>query len=979
MTIIGSNDISVLQVQVTFDISGTNPVVSLVNLSQGPHLNNVVYAFLVTSPTGTYIHNGNINTPDITGVWSTWTLTDPWPRPFNQIEWSGAQYSFTAIAKDSAGNVYTGTPQLAGICRPNGNYPNSKTMYGIASSDVNVKCQDARILFQDTTYHSYKGDEGTIVSSTLKVIYPIDETSNIPDPFQIANYSTALVPISYNSNNYQFIQTTKYDYDLGNYTIVRIRYQTIQTFSVWCNIDLLPLVCEFNKLIDLLQSGSCSDVASASMKVQLITSKMILVNIGIQQPLTGVDVPTLIEEIKEIGGFECDCCSAPSGIIPTTASIIDGYSFSIVKTGGDVNGNVTTTGSNIQFNLHDVSYIVTIGVNSPITTTAFSFLPVVSGDGFTKTYYLNVDGIHLGRDILVNIGNDPYSLNYLKNLVGVPDLKLLVDGACIFNSGISCNYTFNLHNIPANTTYAILSAIGITGTGHLLSMSFNQTNLPALQTYLNSLGYGTFVVTNTGGGIVSITSSNNTNNITSLSYSIASVNYVADYNKNCTGYVPLDANTVVQYIINYLCGLTDAQVSTSQAYSVCYIDPVTGLKNTTVVNSGTHLNQLLSILINNGCTTIDYIKTLSAGGASCEGIKSLFPANTNNLTHSDFILLTKGGVCSRLDPVTLGTDILKLGIYDSDFISAFCTAVAICGSSVECPTLINFQYNFSGSSLNITKIIFATTPTSPQTVSILYKLSSSGTYTLYSSAVVVNIDGTIPTPVVIPIVSGSTYNVQIFDNCNSPADGVIKTISTTGTPVSGSYKLGNNSATVCATGPVTLYTNGAFAIGGVLYTDSGLTNPVTGNLFVVNVANNHIYNLNNTTGEVGTDTGILCSVAATLTLSFISSGSFQSFAASLSQAINSNISIDRIFTDGYSDSGCTISVASAQQNIAWGIATGSTNSSTGCQVKTGVWSSAIKYTQYNIIVNGTNITSNGQVLTIGGDVVTVNFGSCHVI
>src|SRR6185369_16153432 len=101
MNISGSPDISVLQVQVTFDISGLNPVVSLVNLSAGNNLAAVSWAFVVQTPAGSYINNGDINDPDIVGEWSEYVITNPWPRPFGQIEWSGAPYQFTAFAKDS--------------------------------------------------------------------------------------------------------------------------------------------------------------------------------------------------------------------------------------------------------------------------------------------------------------------------------------------------------------------------------------------------------------------------------------------------------------------------------------------------------------------------------------------------------------------------------------------------------------------------------------------------------------------------------------------------------------------------------------------------------------------------------------------------------------------------------------------------------------------------------------------------------------
>src|ERR1700685_3813957 len=100
MNITNSPDISVLLLNCTFDVSGTNPVVSLANLSQGNHLNNINWWFVVTSPTQTIIHQGTQASPDITGTWTTFSLTDSWPRPFNQLEWSGSPYNLTVYIVD---------------------------------------------------------------------------------------------------------------------------------------------------------------------------------------------------------------------------------------------------------------------------------------------------------------------------------------------------------------------------------------------------------------------------------------------------------------------------------------------------------------------------------------------------------------------------------------------------------------------------------------------------------------------------------------------------------------------------------------------------------------------------------------------------------------------------------------------------------------------------------------------------------------
>jgi hypothetical protein len=75
--------------------------------------------------------------------------------------------------------------------------------------------------------------------------------------------------------------------------------------------------------------------------------------------------------------------------------------------------------------------------------------------------------------------------------------------------------------------------------------------------------------------------------------------------------------------------------------------------------------------------------------------------------------------------------------------------------------------------------------------------------------------------------------------------------------VSGSYILGNDTSTICAGTPVTLYTNGAFTVGSILYTDSSLINPQTGYSYVVD-GSHSIYNLNSGTGAVGSSTGLNC-------------------------------------------------------------------------------------------------------------------------
>lgn len=686
MNIVGSPDISVLQANVTWDISGLNPVISLENKSVGSNLAGVTWWIVANAPDTTAIHEGSQSSPDITGDWSSHVITDSWPMPKYQIEWSGASYSLVLWAKDSQGNIFHSETYYASICRPNGNSSSSKNPYGVADADVVVKCQDGYVYFQDTTNHSYKGISGTMVNSLLRVIYPMDETYTLPDPFQITNFVTALVPVTYSNDNYQFVQTSVWEYDLGGGSFVRILYKQQRTFAVQCNIDLCPLVCEVTKLIDSIENGSCSDVDAAQNKLNLINPKLHLAMIGVTQPLCGVDVPKLIEEIKKIGGFTCDCCNTATGINAQNGSVIDGYNFQIVSVGGDVGGTVSKVGNNIQFNLFDKSYVFDVAQDSPAQTTAFYVQPVNTGT-YQKKYYLHVNVNQFGYDLANVIKNDAGLYNVWNSLFGgtgggTGDFDLIVDGDCLFQSTSACDYTFTLQNIPFNTTFALLSSITKGSTPQPLSYSFNLTNLTALQTYLNSLGLGTFTVTNPSGQTVIVTSTANSNGLDQLVYKIASSTYTAALTKNCTGYVPVKANFVIQQIINKICGLTDADLTTSQAYNICYLDNNGNVQVDTVA-VGTSIPSLITELLQRNCSNITWLKGNSS--INCANIKNAFPTSNLAITAADFALGTKGnGACAQVNYMDMFRYLLSAGRNVADVKQLFCEFVQLCATGLVC-------------------------------------------------------------------------------------------------------------------------------------------------------------------------------------------------------------------------------------------------------------------------------------------------------
>ncbi len=148
----------------------------------------------------------------------------------------------------------------------------------------------------------------------------------------------------------------------------------------------------------------------------------------------------------------------------------------------------------------------------------------------------------------------------------------------------------------------------------------------------------------------------------------------------------------------------------------------------------------------------------------------------------------------------------------------------------------------------------------------LYLLCGSALHTLYSSqpfasGVTMYTNAGLTTPITgysfITIAGQNEFTLN-------PSTGVVgvdlETACSNGT--AGSYILGNATGTICSGTPVTLYTNGAFVVGGTLYRDSALTLPQTGYAYVVQGSTNTIYNLNSVTGAIGASTGLTCNFAA---------------------------------------------------------------------------------------------------------------------
>jgi hypothetical protein len=121
---------------------------------------------------------------------------------------------------------------------------------------------------------------------------------------------------------------------------------------------------------------------------------------------------------------------------------------------------------------------------------------------------------------------------------------------------------------------------------------------------------------------------------------------------------------------------------------------------------------------------------------------------------------------------------------------------------------------------------------------------------------VLYVDASLTTPVtgyayVLDVANGHIYNINSISGIIGADTGL------TCSAYSGTYKRSNSEGTICAAGTETLYSAQAFDEGVTMYTDSNLTTPATGYLYIADV-NGVIYNMNSVTGLVGAATGNAC-------------------------------------------------------------------------------------------------------------------------
>lgn len=668
---ISSPDISVLDFSVLMDLSLTTPKVTVTNLSTVINTANLQWAFELHSPTGQPIYVGNFNTPDIDGTaFTSFDIPATIPQFFKQVQFSNTgAYTVKVLVKDGNDNFFdlsTGQP----LCLPNGN--NGKNNFGAAMIDVTPNCGKGRLIVTDKTNLLYKGLSGTKVSVDVELSYPKgdDGTEYTAEPIHAL---PCAIPIKVEGEGYEVYVAEIYDYNLGGNFNVRIRYYFKKEFAIWCSLSLQPLLCEVQKIANELEKN-CNDNADTRIKYKKLTlanTKMVMAHSGLLEPLSGFDVPKLIQEVKELLDIQCDCCR-PAGISGLGLALTTDALFTTANDCGDSEFTFENDG-NGNIVLHYATKTYTFLMHPANETAAFEWVP--NNTGCNVENALKVDLEVLSEEILSTIGapGNTNLYNMLNDLINRTALACSgLDGKTVINLE-GCNYSVQVKSKVVGT--AIVKTV-INGNDYLAPFGTLLTDASAVQTWLNSLSLGTWAAS-FASNTLSISTNANTNAISTIVVDDGTDEIAYQFINNC-GLVC----TILQGIINFLDSINLLKIKNGFDVTVCRFG-----KDGTVLQQDFLADGLASDLIkymaNSLCNVVNYMKDKNL---TCANMKALFAAYTGStglLSGSDWIMTVKDGKCQIMPFKEFSISLINLIRNDSDVKTAYCQ-ITPCSTVAGC-------------------------------------------------------------------------------------------------------------------------------------------------------------------------------------------------------------------------------------------------------------------------------------------------------
>jgi hypothetical protein len=755
-------------------------------------------------------------------------------------------YKIQGAIKDADGNIYYTTPAYYKICQPTGL---TESGYVPGTFQVISNCVDNVLTVKELTKLVYDGKEYDSVSKAGTLYYPTGTVSSVP--FTGTPFSNNVIY----TGQYRVNCTTVATYDMGDDVYVLVSYITANVFNITCANRIADLIC---CMVDLQATAlkNCNNAIGKNAQ-QKLNEVAIPFMIGLTKEINGQDASIEAEIIRK--ALNCDCGS--SSVLQNEFTPINPSVTNIVLTGagGTTVGDPTINGSTKTYAITSSNFQITKGDTGDL---AFTITTDTSTSNVIK-YKIKFNYTYIAQYVLTAIGNSGALTAALNALITQAGLNLSgLDGKCIQLG--DCDYVYLKQGMDADTR---VDKITINGTDYSAPVNtYVGSGASPIQTWLNSLGLGTFSVTVDDSNFYSllIQSDDNPNTVSSLTTDLGG-------DLTTQAFIPTCENlaSILQAIIDYLCELTALQVALGANLTIWQLD-YNGEPSPTAVNAGNSQAVFKSAVADAIYNIITRISTLT--GITCAKLAAVMIDRADSVfsgNQARVFGIDNEGNCISYTREQLAKGVMN-AINDYAAVKAIFCAVD-CEEPATCPDISNISLAMVGSAIGVYGLTWATTPLAAQTVIVKYKLSSSSTWLTATSGLVIlpngNISGT--TPFQIPgVTAGQTYDIQIVNDCGGT--GFTKQITTpTGTVYPGSYLLESSLYLICGVSPVTLYSSEPFGAGVIMYSDAALTVPVTGYSYIADNATGDIYTMNGSTGAVIVSTGTSCSngIARALSLS----------------------------------------------------------------------------------------------------------------
>jgi hypothetical protein len=829
---VNSSNITSAGFSLNVDVLNRLFIFNLLPFTTGPNLSVTKVSFFIQDQDGVQLANidftnsSNYVNP---GTTTTWTLNLSGVVNFPFLFQT---YQVYISIQDAGGQVYSTIPIFPNICQPV-----SLTDQGYVSGMfvLDPDCINNVLTVSEITALVYNGLQPQSVTKTGTLNYPTGTLAAL-------SFSTTAFNVTpVYTGTYSIQCTTVATYAIGGDVYVLVSYVTgsngPQSFPVVCNNKMSQILCCIQK-VQQTAIRECNNAIGANAKQQMADISMFVLN-GFLKQSSGQDAQFEVDYIKKYLG--CDCGS--SSLSQSEFTPINPAVTSIVLQGqGDTTiPSPTPTGNTLTYKIASNVYQIVKGDTGDLAFT----IAINTAISNTVQYIVTFNYDTMAAYNLTAIANDPTLLAQLNSLITAAGSIIGLNGLCVINTS-EVNYSLS----QSFTGSTLLVNVVINGNTYAAPVNLFANNPTAVATWLNSLTLGTFSAA-VNSGVLTILSVNNTNTPATLTFSSPNVTQ-AFQATNVT------LVQVLQAIINYLCNLTDLQIALANNLAICTLDYNNNVVTTTYV-SGTKQSAYNAAISNAICNICARINSLVA--FTCAKLQALFSDNPNAQFSyaSDRFLSVVGGACTTLTSSQAAMAFINAVNANPTVKQAFCAID--CTAPGTCPGISNVNFSStSTSTIGFYGVTFAPVPSANQLVTLQYRVHGTTTWITANSGINLfpngNINGTTPY-LITGLTPGVTYDVSVGNNCGGTPFVSQVTVQPGGV-LSGNYLLDNVIYAICADSPVILYSNVPFATGTTMYTNSSLTTPVTGYTLIANTLTGAIYNINSTTGVVGTATGSNC-------------------------------------------------------------------------------------------------------------------------